>query len=149
MKRGLLGHPGPPRAVMVGVQTRGVTDATYRAAMAELASLGRTLGLTVVSEMSQRRSSLGSSVLGKGKLEELAQLVAANSTEPPSPFFVLVNHELSQKQVNLLQDATGATVLPRTAVILRIFEQHARTKEARLQVPKAGHLWTKQRLTAD
>lgn len=52
----------------------------------------------------------------------------------PKPTIVLVDHDLSPSQVRNLEQATGATVLDRTGVILEIFRRHARTREAKLQV---------------
>ncbi len=63
-----------PRAVMVGVQLRGVTEAELGSSLAELARLAKTLGLDVVGQVTQKRSKLApGKVLGEGKLVELAK----------------------------------------------------------------------------
>ena len=66
---------GPPRAVLVAVQLHGVDDASFGSSVAELNRLARTLGLTVVATITQRRHSFHTgTVVGKGKLRELAAL---------------------------------------------------------------------------
>ena len=62
-----------PRAVLVGVQLPGVSDSTHAASMEELGRLVKTLGYEVVGTISQKRESIdGATVLGKGRLEDLA-----------------------------------------------------------------------------
>jgi GTP-binding protein HflX len=62
-----------PKAVLVGVQLPGVTDAEQRASLMELKRLCKTLGFEVVGEVTQKRKSLGAATLvGEGKLVELA-----------------------------------------------------------------------------
>ncbi len=118
--------------------------------------------------MSQRREGTGAAtLLGSGKLEELAALTggtgvvgtmaprpkakarqrfegAGEPVERPEPEpstakpeFVIVDHELSPSQIRNLERATGAEVLDRTGVIVEIFHRHANTREARLQVEMA------------
>jgi GTPase len=67
--------PPVPRAILVGVQLPGVDDATYAADMEELGRLVKTLGYEVVGTISQRREEIdGATVLGKGRLAELAAI---------------------------------------------------------------------------
>jgi GTP-binding protein HflX len=67
--------PARPRAVLVGVQLPGVSDVDHAADLAELGRLVHTLGFEAVATVSQRRNGSGSgTVLGSGKLKELAQL---------------------------------------------------------------------------
>jgi len=62
-----------PKAVLVGVQLPGVTDAEQRSSLKELERLCKTLGFAVVGEVAQKRKSLGAAtLLGAGKLAELA-----------------------------------------------------------------------------
>jgi GTP-binding protein HflX len=62
-----------PRAVLVGVQLAGVTDAEQRSSLTELKRLCETLGFEVVGEVTQKRQGLGAAtLLGEGKLAELA-----------------------------------------------------------------------------
>ncbi|MBY0613494.1 MAG: GTPase HflX [Beijerinckiaceae bacterium] len=67
-----------PRAVLVGVQMDGVDDETFAASLRELARLVHTLGFEVVGEVSQKRNSIGSVVLGSGKLAELAAMTGGS-----------------------------------------------------------------------
>src|ERR1700743_1568814 len=64
-----------PRAILVGVQLPGVDDAAHAASMEELGRLVKTLGYQVVGTFSQKRDEIGgTTVLGKGRLEELAAM---------------------------------------------------------------------------
>ncbi|MDY7227884.1 GTPase HflX [Hyalangium rubrum] len=72
-------HPPRPSAVLVGVQLPGVSDAEHAADLAELGRLVKTLGYDAVATVSQRREGLASgTVLGTGKLKELAQLTGGS-----------------------------------------------------------------------
>src|SRR5882757_6565 len=67
--------PPPPRAILVGVQTPDVDDVAHAASIQELVRLVTTLGYEVVGTVSQKRDAMeGATVLGKGRLEELAAL---------------------------------------------------------------------------
>lgn len=74
----------------------------------------------------------------------------APATKPPGdgpkPEFVIVDHELSPNQARNLERATGAQVLDRTGVIVEIFNRHARSREARLQVEMARLKYVAPRL---
>ncbi len=74
-----------PKAVLVGVQLQSVSDVEHAADLAELARLVQTLGYEVVATVSQKRAGLASgTVLGKGKLKELAQLTGGTGEIPSS-----------------------------------------------------------------
>ena len=62
------------------------------------------------------------------------------------PEFVIVDHELSPSQIRNLERATGAQVLDRTGVIVEIFNRHASTREAKLQVEMARLKYVAPRL---
>jgi GTPase len=75
--------PEPPRAVLVGVQLPHVSDVEHEADLAELGRLVHTLGFTVVGTVTQKRSGLAAgSVLGEGKLKELAALTGGTGEIP-------------------------------------------------------------------
>jgi GTP-binding protein HflX len=75
--------PQRPRAVLVGVQLPGVSDADHAADLAELGRLVQTLGLDVVATVTQRRDALAAAaVLGEGKLKELADLTGGKGVVP-------------------------------------------------------------------
>lgn len=125
-----------PRAVLVGVPLPDMKEAENEESLTELGRLAKTLGYEVVGRLSQRRQSLsGGTVLGEGKLRELAAMTGAEEPDQPAEVeAVLFDCELTPSQLANLQKATGAAVLDRTGVIVEIFSQHARTREARLQV---------------
>ena len=67
--------PPVPRAILVGIQLPGVDDVAHAASIEELGRLVKTLGYEVVGTMSQKRDEIdGGTVLGKGRLEELAAI---------------------------------------------------------------------------
>lgn len=67
--------PPVPRAILVGIQMPGVDDAAHAASLEELGRLVKTLGYEVADTLSQKRAEIdGATVLGKGKLEELAAM---------------------------------------------------------------------------
>ena len=67
--------PSVPRAILVGVQIPSVDDVTHAASIDELGRLVKTLGYEVVGTISQKRDEIsGGTVLGKGRLEELAAI---------------------------------------------------------------------------
>lgn len=123
----------PRRAVLCAVHLPEVSEIDFRESLGELRRLGKTLGLQVEGEVTQRRSSFDpGAYLGPGKLTELTTLVGA----PAAPAtIVLVDHEISPSQARNIEKTTGAAaVLDRTAVILEIFHRHAKSRQARLQV---------------
>jgi GTP-binding protein HflX len=184
--------PGDPRerkarAVLVGVQLPGVSDAELGASLDELERLAETLGLRAIARVTQRRRGAGAAaVLGAGKLKELARFTGGTGCVPAGAArrhkgtppaedpeleagagadvaveiaaeaddaddadaapdgnlpgeaeratVVLFDHDLTPSQLRNLEGATAAEVLDRSSVILDIFQRHARTREARLQV---------------
>src|ERR1700724_2640915 len=68
-------HPPAPRAILVGIQVPSVDDVAHAASIEELGRLVKTLGYGVVGTISQKRDEIdGATVLGKGRLEELAAI---------------------------------------------------------------------------
>ena len=75
-----------PKAVLVGVQLPGVTDAEQRSSLKELKRLCETLGFEVVGEVTQKRKGLGAAtLLGEGKLVELAAWTGGTGVVPKGP----------------------------------------------------------------
>jgi GTP-binding protein HflX len=141
-----------PRAVVVGVQLPGVDAEAFESSLKELERLAATLGLVVVGRVTQKRTSIvGATVIGEGKLEQLAALtggagVVARDDNAAKATLVLVDHDLTPGQTRNLEKATGAEVLDRSMVILSIFARHARTREARIQVEIAQLAYMAPRL---
>ncbi len=137
------------KAILVGVEIRRRRrwkDAfPLEESLAELARLAETAGLKVVGTLTQKLDRPNpATLIGKGKLEELKALVAATGAN-----VVVFDEELSPRQQRELEEALGddVKVLDRTALILDIFAQRARTKEGVLQVELAQYIYRLPRLT--
>jgi GTP-binding protein HflX len=101
--------------------------------LGELRELLRTAGVEPVGELVQRRPAPDvRTYVGKGKLEELKELVKGSGAES-----LIVDDELDPGQQRRLEDALTARVIDRTQLILDIFAQHARSAEGKLQVELA------------
>jgi GTP-binding protein HflX len=109
----------------------------------ELAELAVTAGAQVVQRVSQsRETGEAATLVGAGKVRELAALVASTGAD-----VVLFDNELSPTQQRNLEEALGVRVLDRTQLILDIFARRARTREGRLQVELAQLNYLLPRLT--
>jgi GTP-binding protein HflX len=99
----------------------------------ELRGLATTAGAIVVGGLTQKREAVNpGTYIGKGKLQELQELVKAADAD-----VVIFDNDLSPGQGRNLEKATGVKVLDRSELILDIFATRARTHEARLQVELA------------
>jgi GTP-binding protein HflX len=129
--RGLLSQ-APERAVLVGVDMPG-NSWPVEESLDELAQLATTAGVTCVDRVIQRlaRPHPGT-LLGSGKIQEIADLVHFHGCDA-----VIFDLELSPGQHRTLEGEFETRVLDRTALILIIFGQRARTREGRLQVELA------------
>ncbi len=128
------------RAVLVALGGRD--DRTLRS-LEELALLVHTAGARPVAELRQdRKRPHMATYVGKGKLEELKALIAAEDAD-----FVVVNDELNTSQVRNLETALDCKVLDRTELILDIFAQRARSLEGKIQVELAQINYLLPRLT--
>lgn len=96
----------------------------------ETIQLSKALDLTIDYEMTQNLDMVNQlSYIGKGKVDELIEFVKMYEIET-----IIFNDELTSNQYNYLAEVIDANILDRTSLILAIFEQRARTKEAVLQV---------------
>ncbi|MBF0351583.1 MAG: GTPase HflX [SAR324 cluster bacterium] len=96
----------------------------------ELESLARTMGFNVKGRVTQSRSHIDSATyFGKGKLEEIKLLIEQEALE-----LIIVNAQLSPNQNRNLEKYFKCSVIDRTFIILTIFEKHAQTREAKLQI---------------
>ncbi len=129
--RGLLSQ-APERAILIGVEMPGINWPVSES-LDELARLASTAGITCVDRVTQRldRPHPGT-LLGSGKVQEIADLVHFHDCDA-----VIFDLELSPGQHRNLEKALETQVIDRTALILIIFGQRARTKEGRLQVELA------------
>ena len=120
------------KVVLIGVWGNGtLTDAEN--SMRELAALAETAGAQVLDGVLQRRAMPDpASYLGKGKANELRDLVKSLGADT-----VIANAELAPSQRRNLEDIVKVKVVDRTAIILDIFAQHAKSKEGKAQVELA------------
>jgi GTP-binding protein HflX len=100
--------------------------------LGELGRLVETLGAECVGTTEQARRD-GSGYIGKGKRQELSVLVSDTGAD-----FVVTDDELTASQARVLERDCGVEVVDRTALIIRIFESHARDAASRLEVELAG-----------
>ena len=120
------------RVVLMGVWTDG-TLTTAENSLRELSRLAETAGSQVLDGLIQRRSRPDSATyVGAGKAAELAELVASTGADT-----VICDGELAASQLRRLEGIVRVKVVDRTALILDIFAQHARSKEGKAQVELA------------
>jgi GTP-binding protein HflX len=120
------------RVVLVGVWTEG-TVGDAEASLAELARLAETAGSQVLEGLIQRRQRPDAATyIGSGKVHELSDVVASTGADT-----VICDGELSPGQLRQLEGRLKVKVIDRTALILDIFAQHARSKEGKSQVELA------------
>ena len=140
---------GPYREGDSRSKTEPVTFGTARpegrcagARLAEALGLAQAIGLDVIeSQIAGVRQVRPGSFLGKGKMDELAAVVAAQRIE-----LVIMDCALSPVQQRNLEQALAAKVIDRTGLILEIFGRRARTREGALQVELAHLAYQKSRL---
>ena len=121
------------RIVIVGVTFPHGTQAATEAGLDELALLVDTAGADVAGRIVQRRTTPDpATYLGKGKAEELLAVCLEVDADT-----VVFDDDLSPAQQRNLEKILGRTAIDRTAVILDIFAQNARTPEGRAQVELA------------
>lgn len=148
-----------PRALIVAVQLDSVSDVEFESSLAELADLAKTLGLEVVGQFTQKRSSFDSTAyIGAGKREEIRQFLQGQQADSDTlsqadPLeasdaveFILVDHEISPSQALNLEVEVGCEVMDRTVVILEIFHRNASSHAARVQVEIARLTYMAPRL---
>lgn len=120
------------RVVLVGVWTEG-NSAMAENSLAELKALAETAGSEVLDGLIQRRDKPDpATYIGSGKVEELRQVVIATGADT-----VICDGELSPSQLRQLEERVKVKVVDRTALILDIFAQHAKSKEGKAQVELA------------
>ena len=121
------------RVVLAGVWGSESSALDAENSLRELAALAETAGSTVLSGMLQRRHRPDPGTwLGSGKAEELRDVVIAEGADT-----VICDSELAPSQRRALEDIVKVKVIDRTALILDIFAQHAKSREGRAQVELA------------
>ena len=161
------------RALLISIRTPNAKIEEINGSLAELGRLVSTLGFTVFATQTQKQNSTKRlSVLGEGKLEELARMTGelddaeqkdslANIDEQGLNEFlsasqskrhanvVVFDCELSPMQLRNVEDVLGVEVFDRTGIIIEIFSRHASTRTARLQVELARLSYLTPRLRSE
>ena len=120
------------KVVLIGVWGKGTLQDAENS-LRELAALAETAGAEVLDGLLQRRDFPdAASYLGKGKAQELKAVVAACGADT-----VIADTELAPSQRRNLEDIVKVKVVDRTAIILDIFAQHAKSREGKAQVELA------------
>lgn len=120
------------KVVLVGQWSRGTAE-DAEISLRELAALAETAGSQVLDGILQRRPHPDpATYIGKGKAEELRDIVKDVGADT-----VIANDELQPSQRRALEDVVKVKVIDRTALILDIFAQHAKSKEGKAQVELA------------
>jgi GTP-binding protein HflX len=121
------------RIFLVGVELKSRDRAELEDSLAELGELAATAGGEVVETGIQKLESLhAATFIGKGKAEEFAKFCKANKVDT-----VIFDDELSPAQSRNLEKIFECKILDRTALILDIFAQRARTREGKMQIELA------------
>ncbi len=123
----------PERVFLVGAEFKSRRRADTRDSLAELGELAATAGGEVVGDGFQKLDALApATFIGKGKAEEFAGLCRRQDVDT-----VIFDDDLSPAQCRNLEKIFNCKILDRTALILDIFAQRARTREGKLQIELA------------
>ena len=131
------------RVFLVGVELKSGSATATREALDELAELAATAGGKILGEATQKlESPVAATYIGKGKAGEIAEFCKANKVDT-----VIFDDELSPAQTRNLEKIFNTKILDRTALILDIFAQRARTREGQFQIELAQLQYLLPRLT--
>jgi GTPase len=138
---------GGTRAWLVALQLPSSTRQEVEEHLAELAELAASAGLTVVGRSVQsRRAPEAATFIGRGRAEAIAEEATAAEAN-----VVVFDDDLTPGQVKELEKVLGRATVDRSGLILELFRQRARTREARTQVelarlryllPRLARMWT-------
>jgi GTP-binding protein HflX len=121
------------RVFLVGVELKTGNGSDVRDSLDELGELATTAGGEVVGEGTQKLESPNAATyIGKGKADEFARFCSQQDVDT-----IIFDDELSPAQTRNLEKIFNAKILDRTALILDIFSQRARTREGKLQIELA------------
>ena len=131
------------KAILVAIRTPDVKREIVDEHLDELEMLADTAGAETLFKIIQDRQSRDKTYyIGKGKVEEIAELVEMNEVN-----LVIIDDDLSPNQLRNLEEKIEKKVVDRSGLILDIFAAHARTKEAKTQVELAQLQYLLPRLT--
>lgn len=118
-------------AILIGVNVKDQAD--FQESMGELKNLTIARGMKVVGSLEQNLKSVHPAhYIGAGKVEEIKSLLLEKKANA-----LIFNNELSPSQLHNLETELGCRILDRTTLILEIFSERAKTREAKLQVEVA------------
>lgn len=138
-------HTAIEKAILVGLNADCFTreETATDETLDELEALLETAGGVCAAKLLQNRHTPDPhSFIGEGKAEELKTLLETTDAN-----MVIFDNDLSPSQIRALEDITGVTVLDRSALILDIFAQRAKTAEGRLQVELAQYQYLLPKLS--
>ena len=125
--------PFRERAVLVGVKVRSQADYwRLEDSLAELAELARAAGANPVALLTQSMNMPSPTYVGKGKMDELQLVIKREHVDT-----AIFDDELTPSQQKTLEEKLEIKVIDRTALILDVFAQRARSREGRLQIELA------------
>ncbi len=131
------------RVFLIGVELKFRTAADVRESLAELKELAVTAGTEIVGEGVQKMAApVAATYIGPGKAGEFAGLCKTSEVDT-----IIFDDELSPAQTRNLEKIFGCKIMDRTALILEIFGQRARTREGKLQIEHAQLKYLLPRLT--
>jgi GTP-binding protein HflX len=131
------------RAMLIALQTRHISREMVEEHLSELEELADTAGADSIFKIIQSKSAIDPAFyIGKGKAEELAQLVELNNID-----LVISDDDFTPVQVRNLEKLFNRKIIDRSGLILDIFALRAKTKEAKTQVELAQLEYMLPRLT--
>jgi GTP-binding protein HflX len=131
------------RVFLIGVELKSRTATDVRESLDELKELAETAGTQIVGEGIQKISvPVAATYIGPGKAEEFAKLCKESDVDT-----IIFDDELSPAQTRNLEKIFSCKIMDRTALILEIFGQRARTREGKLQIEHAQLKYLLPRLT--
>ncbi|MFC2135019.1 GTPase HflX [Bacteroidota bacterium] len=131
------------KAILIGVNTRSTTKEIVEEHLEELELLSSTAGANAVFKIIQDRNSIDPAYfIGKGKAEEIAELVELNDIN-----LVIFDDDLNPTQIRNLEKLINKKILDRSGLILDIFASHAKTNASKTQVELAQLQYMMGRLT--
>ena len=133
----------PERAILVGVKFKDDTMSEVQDSLSELKQLAKTSGMESVCEVIQALETPNPAYfIGRGKIEELEAVIGELKAEA-----IIFDEDLTPAQTRNIENTLDTIAIDRTSLILRIFEQRAQTKAAKLQVELAQLEYALPRLT--
>jgi GTP-binding protein HflX len=131
------------KVFLIGVELKSRSAAAVRESLVELAELAQTAGAEIAGDGVQKMESLNAATfIGKGKAAEFSNFCKRQKVDS-----IIFDDELSPAQSRNLEKIFGCRVMDRTALILDIFAQRARTREGKMQIELAQLEYLLPRLT--